>query len=204
MGWICEQKMAGDLSIGCGSSVGRCCCKLCRLLHISCASTVGTADLWSDLFCLFFPVPVVSSGVTGLGRGWAAVRGAWHWLFSRWLSKLIWFNTFLNHDGSVTISQIHTGGRSGKYCPSGEKAGCFTASWRPWSAVYLELGWGAMAWHVRVTCNCLLPVSHGKAPWRGQGEAQDSSTGFCSWEEGSQDGSQFNRCRGKLGGCSEK
>lgn len=61
--------MAGDLSIGCGSSVGRCCCKLCRLLHISCASTVGTADLWSDLFCLFFPVPVVSRGVTGLGMG---------------------------------------------------------------------------------------------------------------------------------------
>lgn len=46
--------MEGDLSVGCGSSVGRCCCKLCCLLHVSCASPVGTADLWSAPFCLFF------------------------------------------------------------------------------------------------------------------------------------------------------
>lgn len=57
--------MEGDLSVGCGSSVGRCCCKLCWLLHVSCASTVGTADLWSDLF-FCFSVPVVSRGVMGL------------------------------------------------------------------------------------------------------------------------------------------
>lgn len=67
-----------------------------------------------------------------------------------------------------------------------------------------------MAWRVRVTCNCSLPVSlvklHVGAKERDFSvlEDQDSPTGFCNWEEGSQDGSQFKRCRIELGGCSEK
>lgn len=120
---------------------------------VSCAGccTSAVPALWALQTCglphfVCFSVPVVSRGVMGLEMVVGRSDGGWHRLFSTSLSKLIWFNTFLNHDGSVTISQIHTGAISGKYWPSGGRAECSTARWDTLSSRVLK-SWSEMQWH---------------------------------------------------------